>query len=130
MADVIHPAYLAPAPGYAQGLPAAIFAGTRFIGFAGGLTRDFRHPGEARGVISDTVVLMAGGVKVPFAGGRVWLLRLADGFKAWEGWSDASGAYTASGLETGVAYIAVGIDPYGNQKATAAGPVTAALGPP
>jgi hypothetical protein len=61
----------------------------------------------------------------PFANGRVWLLRLADGYKAWEGWSDAGGYYTATGLELGVEYIAVGIDPYRNHKATGAGPVVA-----
>ena len=61
----------------------------------------------------------------PFANGRVWMLRLADGAKAWEGWSDALGYYTASGLEAGVDYIVVGVDPYGNQAAVAAGPVRA-----
>ena len=41
------------------------------------------------------------------------------------GWSDAGGYYTATGLELGVEYIAVGIDPYRNHKATGAGPVVA-----
>lgn len=61
----------------------------------------------------------------PFALGRVWLLRLADGLKAWEGWSDADGWYTARGLELGVEYVAVGIDPLRDHKATGAGPVVA-----
>lgn len=61
----------------------------------------------------------------PYRNGRVWLLRLVDGRKAWEGYSDADGYYTAEALELGVEYIAVGIDPYRNHKTTGAGPVTA-----
>lgn len=80
------------------------------------------------GVITDRMMFRASpsSPEVPFATGRVWLLRLADGYKAWEGWSDAGGYYTATGLELGIEYIAVGIDPYRNNKATGAGPVVAA----
>ena len=79
------------------------------------------------GVITDRVMFKATPTapESTFALGRVWLLRLADGYKAWEGWSDAGGYYTATGLELGVEYIAVGIDPYRNHKATGAGPVVA-----
>ena len=91
----------------------------------GRLVQDYRHLRPTTGTITDQVVVKAGAVDVPFALGRVWLLRLADGYKAWEGWSDAAGNYTATGLELGVEYIAVGIDPYRNQKATGAGPVLA-----
>ena len=63
--------------------------------------------------------------EVPFANGRVWLMRLADGFKAWEGWTDATGAYTATGLEIGVEYVALAIDPTRTHKTTGAGPVLA-----
>ncbi len=89
--------------------------------------RDYRQVIETTGVISDKVMikLTASAPETPFASGRVWLLRLADGFKAWEGWSDAQGNYTATGLEAGVAYVAVGIDPYAEHKATGAGPVVA-----
>ena len=92
-----------------------------------GRTPDIRHLRQATGVISDRVMFKAtpSSPDSPFANGRVWLLRLADGYKAWEGWSDASGYYTATGLELGVEYIAVGIDPYRNHKATGAGPVVA-----
>ena len=55
----------------------------------------------------------------------MWLLRALDGFKAWEGHSDAQGYYRAEGLELGVAYIAVAIDPWGNHKTVGAGPVVA-----
>ena len=96
-----------------------------------GRTPDLRHLRQATGVISDRVMFKAtpSSPESPFAKGRVWLLRLADGYKAWEGWSDAGGYYTATGLELGVEYIAVGIDPYRNHKATGAGPVVATEAP-
>lgn len=89
--------------------------------------RDYRQVIETTGVISDKVMikLTASTPESPFAKGRVWLLRLSDGYKAWEGWSDADGWYTARGLELGVEYVAVGIDPYRDHKATGAGPVVA-----
>lgn len=92
---------------------------------------DFRHTTATTGFISDRVMFKAtpSSPESPFANGRVWLLRLADGYKAWEGWSDAGGYYTATGLELGVEYIAVGIDPYRNHKATGAGPVVATEAP-
>ena len=88
--------------------------------------RDFRHA-DSSGAITDRVMYRATPTspEAPFANGRVWLLRLADGYKAWEGWSDAQGHYTATGLEAGVEYVAVGIDPCRNYKATGAGPVVA-----
>lgn len=93
----------------------------------GRLLQNFYTGKPASGVISDRVMFKAtpSSPESPFAMGRVWLLRLADGYKAWEGWSDAGGYYTATGLDPGVEYIAVGIDPYRNHKATGAGPVTA-----
>lgn len=78
------------------------------------------------GTITDQVVLKSGATETPYVNGRVWLLRLADGYKAWEGWSNAGGYYTATGLEVGVDYVAVAIDPLRNHKTTGAGPVTAA----
>lgn len=91
---------------------------------------DYRQVIATTGVISDKVMikLTASAPETPFSNGRVWLLRLADGFKAWEGWSDSQGNYTARGLEIGVEYIVVGIDPYSEHKATGAGPVVAAAG--
>lgn len=97
------------------------------LGLATSTDRDFRQITEGVGSITDRVMFKAdaSSPEQPFRNGRVWLLRLADGFKAWEGYSDAAGYYTADGLELGVEYIAVGIDPYRNHKATGAGPVTA-----
>ena len=93
----------------------------------GSLLQNFRTGKLASGVISDRVMFKAtpSSPESPFAMGRVWLLRLDDGAKVWEGWSDAGGYYTATGLDLGVEYIAVGIDPYRNHKATGAGPVVA-----
>ena len=93
--------------------------------------QDWRLRLPTTGQITDRVMFKAtpSSPESPFAKGRVWLLRLADGYKAWEGWSDAAGYYTATGLELGVEYIAVGIDPYRNHKATGAGPVLAVEAP-
>ena len=89
--------------------------------------QDLRCVTATTGRITDRVMFKATPTspESPFARGRVWLLRLADGYKAWEGWSNATGHYTATGLELDVDYIAVGIDPYRNHKATGAGPVRA-----
>lgn len=88
---------------------------------------DMRIPGHVPGYVHDRVMSKSGPTapEVPFANGRVWLLRLTDGYKAWEGWSNAQGWYRAEGLEAGVDYIAVGIDPERHYKATGAGPVRA-----
>ena len=81
------------------------------------------------GVIAErtTLIASAGAAEQAMAGVRVWLLRAADGHKVWEGYSDTQGYYRAEGLELGVAHIAVGIDPLGNHKTAAAGPVVATL---
>ena len=88
---------------------------------------DLRHAIRSAGLgaIRDRVMikLTPSSPESPFRNGRVWLLRLADGYKAWEGWSDAQGWYVARGLEVGVEYVALGIDPYREHKATGAGPV-------
>lgn len=103
-------------------------AGTPVVGR---LLQDFRTGKPTSGVISDRVMFKAtpSSPESPFANGRIWLLRLDDGAKVWEGWSDAGGYYTATGLDLGVEYIAVGIDPYRNHKATGAGPVVATEAP-
>lgn len=100
------------------------------VGLSSGRGKDWRLLADTKGVISDRVMikLTPSSPETPFANGRVWLLRLTDGYKAWEGWSNAQGYYTARGLEVGAAYIAVGIDPYAEHKATGAGPVIATAG--
>lgn len=113
--------------GHLQGAATSPFTTAYPVPPAGRALPDFRHAAAATGVITDRVMFKAtpSSPESPFANGRIWLLRLADGYKAWEGWSDAQGYYTATGLELGVEYIAVGIDPYRNHKATGAGPVVA-----
>lgn len=125
-------AYVARAVGLAGATPSAAsplpFVGVRVAGLASGFGRDWRIAGDTSGTIRDRVMvkLTPSSPESPFSAGRVWLLRLTDGYKAWDGWSDAQGWYSARGLEVGVEYIAVGIDPTRNHKATGAGPVVAA----
>lgn len=126
MADLAYPTLLLPLPGVVQGRTPERYNGTLGIGVPNRLTQDYRLLRSTTGTITDQVVLKSGAAETPFVLGRVWLLRLADGFKAWEGWSDANGYYTATGLEAGVDYVAVAIDPLRNHKTTGAGPVTAA----
>lgn len=125
MADLAYPTSLLPLPGVVQGREPARFSGTLALGVPVRTTLDYRLLRSTTGTITDQVVLKSGATETPFVNGRVWLLRLADGYKAWEGWSDAAGYYTATGLEVGVDYVAVAIDPTRNHKTTGAGPVTA-----
>ena len=127
MALLAYPAVFTPPPGAAQGASSALYAVAALLSAVGAGQQDFRIVAPTAGAISDQVMYRATPTspEAPFANGRVWLLRLADGYKTWEGWSDAQGHYTATGLEAGVEYVAVGIDPYRNYKATGAGPVVA-----
>ena len=113
--------------GLLQGAPGAQFSSALPLPQPSRLPQDYRHNTPTTGRIVDYVMLKASPTapEVPFVRGRVWLLRTADGFKAWEGYSDAQGYYRAEGLELGVAYIAVAIDPWGNHKTVGAGPVVA-----
>ena len=111
--------------GHIQGRAPMRFQRVVSLSEPGHLLGDRRILNPTTGTISDQVVVKAGGIEIPFANGRVWLLRLADGYKSWEGWSDAAGYYTATGLELGVEYVAVAIDPLRNFKTVGAGPVTA-----
>lgn len=90
---------------------------------------DGRFAADTRGTIASNNRVMvkasAGAPEAPMAGARVRLHRLADGFFAWQGLSDASGYYHASGLEIGEAYIPVAIDLSGTYECVASGPVVA-----
>lgn len=116
--------------GPVKGAVPPAFTRTNGVGLVSGRGKDWRLVADTKGVISDRVMikLTPSSPETPFVNGRVWLLRLTDGYKAWEGWSNAQGYYTARGLEVGAAYIAVGIDPYAEHKATGAGPVIATAG--
>lgn len=127
MADLAYPtAEQAARQLAAQGRAPVIFLGTSVQALHGRCSHDLRQIRTTTGTITDQVVVKSGAIETPFVNGRVWLLRLADGYKAWAGWSDAGGYYTATGLEIGVEYVAVAIDPTRNHKTTGAGPVTAA----
>jgi hypothetical protein len=116
-----------PLPGAIQGLPTAKFRQLAELPLPGRLAQDFRLVGDTTGVINDRVMLKTSpsAPEVPMASARVWALRLADGYKAWEGFSDALGYYHATGLEVGVAYQVTAIDLTGEHKCTAGGPVVA-----
>ena len=116
-----------PQPAFMSGKAGRLFSGVHPWPLPSRLALDYRHSTPTTGRIVDYVMLKASPTapEVPFVRGRVWLLRALDGFKAWEGFTDAAGCYSADGLELGVAYIAVGIDLWGNHKAVGAGPVVA-----
>lgn len=127
MAQLTTPTGALPLPFFVQGRGSERFTVGALTVLPGGLRDDLRQRYPSTGTITDRVMFKAtpSSPESPFAMGRVWLLRLADGYKAWEGWSNQAGYYTATGLELGVDYIAVGIDPQRNHKATGAGPVRA-----
>lgn len=127
MADLSYPAVLTPSPLAVQGRVPERFSAAGLQQLPSRTAQDYRHLRNTTGTISDQVVIKVNSTtEQPFVNGRVWLLRLADGYKAWEGWSNATGHYTATGLELGVDYVAVAIDPTRNHKTTGAGPVMAA----
>ena len=131
MALIPTPSALLPVPGSIDGRAPLVFSGLAGLPNVGGSMRDFRQLIPTTGTVTDRVMFKAtpSSPESPFAQGRVWLLRLADGYRAWDGWSNQAGYYTATGLELGVDYIAVGIDPLRNHKATGAGPVRAVEAP-
>jgi hypothetical protein len=91
--------------------------------------RDFRLVSDTHGTISHNNRVMVRPSPTepeqPFAGARVRLHRLADGYLAWQGQSDANGYYWPTGLEIGVEYVPVAIDLERQFECIAAGPVAA-----
>ena len=129
-AAVSHPPLIAIArPQLLHGVPGTLYAGTHLVPKTRRLLPDYRHGAALTGRIVDYMMLRpsASAPEVPYVKGRVWLLRAIDGLKVWEGFTDQDGRYSAEGLELGVAYIPVGIDPTGQHKAAAAGPAVATL---
>lgn len=127
MALLAIPTVPQPRPGFIQGRAAAKFTQLTPMPSPANLIQDYRLVGDTTGVINDRVMLKTSpsAPEVPMASARVWALRLADGYKAWEGFSDALGYYHATGLEVGVAYQVTAIDLTGEHKCTAGGPVVA-----
>ena len=126
MADLAFPTVSPPVPGAIQGRVISRFTQVQPLARPARTQQDPRYIRSTTGTISDLVVLRVNAsTELPYANGRVWLLRLADGYKAWEGYTDAAGAYSADGLELGVEYVAMAIDPTRTHKTTGAGPVLA-----
>lgn len=116
--------------GAIQGARAQIYTGTATTRPAGRLAKDYRQPdADMAGMVINAVVVVptAGAAEQLMPGARVWLLKAQDGMKVWEGYSDATGQYRATGLELGREYVPVAIDPAGQYKAAAAGPVVATM---
>ncbi len=127
MALLTTPTSPQPRPGFIQGLVPPKFTQLFPSPAHASLVQDYRLVGDTTGVINDRVMLKTSpsAPEVPLASARVWALRLVDGYKAWEGFSDALGYYHATGLEVGVAYQVTAIDLTGEHKCTAGGPVVA-----
>lgn len=91
------------------------------------VSRDWRLPQGNEGFIRDRAMIKTSPTapEVPMPLARIWVQRLVDGFKAWEGFSDSLGYYNATGLEVGVTYVVTAIDLTGEHKCTAGGPVVA-----
>ena len=122
MAHLTHPTSLVETVPLRRWRPNTRFSGVFRVDFPPATT-DLRVSGVADKTITDRVVLKTGpGVEVPVANAKVWLLGAFDGRKVWEGYSDANGYYTATGLEPGVYYIPVAQDLTGVNQAVAAGP--------
>lgn len=108
--------------------PPARYTGARIHRPAGGVV-DRRLAAPNTGVFSVNNRVMvkpnASSPELPYAGARVRLHRLLDGYCAWEGISDANGYYWPRGLEVGLWYYPVAIDLTGTHECDAAGPVQA-----
>ena len=91
-------------------------------------THDVCLRGRRKGAVLPELAVdktSAGEAPHPYA--RAIVLRLIDGKKVWEGFADAQGRWKAVGLLPGFEYVVVGIDQRRVFKATAAGPVKAAV---
>lgn len=119
--------------GSIQGRVLPRYSGAAGAGLVSGLGRDWRFFSDTGGTVLNNNRVMvkpsASAPEAPFAGARVRLHRLADGYCAWEGISDAAGYYWPRGLEVGAAYYPVAIDLSGVHECDAAGPVIAVRAP-
>lgn len=128
MAVLEFPAALLPVVGFVQGRAPEILPFHAVVQLdSGKLVQDYRLIGDTTGVIKSRVVLKNAPTSpgTPVSRARVWALRLKDGYKAWEGVSDADGYYSATGLEVGELYQVTAIDLVGELRCTAGGPVRA-----
>lgn len=134
MAALAHIASLVGLAGaIAPSTPPPRFTSAVEVGLVSGEGRDWRFVGDTSGTVLNNNRVMvkpsATAPEVPFAGARVRLHRLTDGYCAWEGISDAAGYYWPRGLEVGLLYYPVAIDLTGTHECDAAGPVIATKAP-
>jgi len=115
----------------------AFQAATAFVGAAQAPTpvrseQDWRFVADTTGTIATNNRVMfrasASDPEAPFAGARVRLHRIPDGYCAWQGTSDANGYYWSTGLEVGCEYYPIAIDLTRQFEVVAAGPVVATAG--
>ena len=113
MAELNYPVGILSSHGLVAGNAGVSFTQTAPVPRTSAISRDFRLTGQTDGTWTDRVMFKATPTspEQPFMNALVWVLRRADGYLAWSGFSDANGYYTASRLENGVDYVAVGIDP-------------------
>ena len=113
MAELNYPVRILSPRGFVAGSAGVSFTRAAPVPRARAIRGDFRLVGQTYGTWTDRVMFKATPTspEQPFVNALVWVLRRADGYLAWSGFSDASGYYTAAGLENGVDYVAVGIDP-------------------
>lgn len=109
------------------------YQAVRGLALASGIGRHWGFAVDNAGTITNNNRVMVkpepSAPEVPYAGARVRLHRITDGYCAWEGVSDAGGFYWPRGLEVGVAYYPVAIDLAGTHECDAAGPVIAVKAP-
>ena len=127
MAVVTTPTMLAPAPLVVQGIAPQRYTNTEVLRARIAVPRDYRHMNTTDGFIRDRVVHKSSPTapEVPYTNARVYVMRLADFYRAWTGTTDSLGYYYATGLEPGVVYVPVAVDLAGTEKCTAGGPVVA-----
>lgn len=139
MAELNYPVGILSSRGFVAGNEGVSFTQPASVPRTSAISRDFRLDGQTDGTWTDRVMFKATPTspEQPFVNALVWVLRRADGYLAWSGVSDANGYYTASRLENGVDYVAVGLDPRdaarippdapGMFKTVGAGPFTVPL---
>lgn len=121
--------------------PARIVSDWRFVAYpllrTGApvrFARDWRFFADTGGTITTNNRVLSktssAAPEAPVAGARVRLHRLADGYCAWQGISDAEGWYWPTGLEVSMAYYPVAIDLTRQYECVAAGPVVAVRAAP
>lgn len=128
-----YPNQVLGSPGFVQAKGAASYSGVQLARRLLRGPHDYRYESDTSGTVTENNRVYfkadASSPEVPFTGSAtVRLHRLVGGACVWQGVSDAAGYYWPTGLEVGVSYYCVAIDPTGTHQVTAAGPVVAVKG--